>query len=364
MEIQTKLNLFEPLISSGLELKNRIVMAPMTRSRAIGAEPNELMAKYYSQRASAGLIISEGTAPSPNGLGYARIPGIFTDEQTEGWKKVTAAVHRNGGKIFIQLMHTGRIAHPSNMPENAEILAPSSIRAAGNMWTDVLGMQAHPEPKSMSTTDIQNVVKEFSMAAKNAIQAGFDGVEIHGANGYLLEQFLNPHINKRTDEYGGSISHRNRFVLEVVDSIIHAIGKEKVGIRLSPYSKFNDMPAYDETSHTYETLAKELNKRDILYLHIIASSARENGEGKRLLKSMRDHFDNLWMVNGGYTRQKAEDTLETGRADLISFGSPFISNPDFPERIKREILLTPPDPATFYSSGDKGYTDYPSITNK
>jgi len=360
MDAQIKIDLFEPITISGLELKNRVVMAPMTRSRAIDSIPNELMATYYRQRASAGLLITEGVAPSPDGLGYARIPGLFNSEQIEGWKKITSGVHHEGGKIFAQLMHTGRIAHPANMPENAEIVGPSAVPAKGEMWTDNMGMQPHPLPKPMSIADVHQVVGEFTQAAKNATDAGFDGVEIHGANGYLLEQFLNPHVNIRTDEYGGSITNRIRLVLDVVESVAHAIGKDKVGIRLSPYNIYNDMPSYDETFATYVALTKELNKLGILYLHVVESSARKSEEGNRLLARMREDFDHIWMVNGGYSREQAENTLEANQADLVSFGSPFISNPDFLDRMQKGLPLTPPDSSTFYSPGEKGYTDYPS----
>lgn len=236
--------LLSPFSKGGLELKNRIVMAPMTRSRAENKNtPNALMAAYYEQRAGAGLIITEGTAPSPNGLGYARIPGAYRDSQVEGWRLVTDAVHRKDTKIFLQLMHTGRVSHRLNMPGGAEIVAPSAVASKGNMWTDQEGMQPLPMPKAMSSEEVQKAIQEHVQASENAIKAGFDGVEIHGANGYLLEQFLNPGVNQRTDEYGGNVNNRTRFVLETVTAVAEAIGKEKVGIRLSPYGTFGDMPA-------------------------------------------------------------------------------------------------------------------------
>src|ERR1700744_518076 len=206
--------LYSPAKIGAIELKNHIVMSPMTRSRAIGNIPNELMAEYYGQRAGAGLIVTEGTSPSPNGLGYARIPGIFSDAQVQGWKKVTKAVHDKGSKIFVQLMHTGRISHPLNLPEGAQVLAPSAVKPAGQMWTDTQQMQDHPEPKAMTTEELEQAKAEFAQAAKNAVEAGFDGIELHSANGYLLEQFLSPISNVRTDEYGGSIENRTRFVIE------------------------------------------------------------------------------------------------------------------------------------------------------
>ncbi|MGZ5790400.1 MAG: alkene reductase, partial [Burkholderiaceae bacterium] len=237
--------LFSPTTLGPLTLQNRLVMSPLTRNRATGNVPNALMVTYYSQRASVGLIITEGTSPSPNGLGYPRIPGIFSAAQVAEWKKVTDAVHAKGAKIFMQLMHTGRIGHPLNLPAGARMLAPSAVGAAGEIYTDAEGMKPHPVPQAMTEADIKATIAEYVQAAKNAVAAGFDGVELHGANGYLLEQFIRPNTNQRTDAYGGAIEGRARFVLEVVDGVIGAIGKDKVGIRLSPYGVFNDMPLYD-----------------------------------------------------------------------------------------------------------------------
>jgi N-ethylmaleimide reductase len=227
------------------------------------------------------------------------------------------------------------------------------------MWTDTQGMQPHPVPEAMSAADIENAIREYTRSAQNAIEAGFDGVEIHAANGYLPEQFLNPHANIRTDEYGGSIANRIRFVLEVTASIARAIGKEKTGIRISPYSTFNDMPQYDDVFGTYETLAQELDRLDILYVHLVESEARDREEGGRLAAAIRKQFTNAVIVNGGYTPKNAGEALESGRADLVSFGAPFISNPDFPVRIKHNYPLAEPDAGTFYTPGKEGYTDYP-----
>lgn len=358
MEIKTQVSLFEPLKTENLELSNRIAMAPMTRSRAIGAIPNDLMVTYYGQRASAGLIISEGVAPSPNGLGYARIPGVYNNEQVNGWTRIADAVHTKGGKIFMQLMHTGRITHPANLPDGAKVVGASAVRANADMWTDESGMQPLPEPEAMSEDEIRKTINEFAVAAKNAIRAGFDGVELHGANGYLLEQFLNPEVNVRTDQYGGSIENRIRFVVEVAESVANAIGTNKTGIRLSPYNTFNDMPAYDETFDTYVRLTEELNKLDIAYIHLVEAASRNQEKGPELLSRIREQFNNLVIANGGYNRESAEEVLESGRADLVSFGVPFISNPDLPRRFKEEIPLNQPDKSTFYSADEKGYTDY------
>ena len=251
--------LITPVKIGSLELKNRIVMSPMTRSRAIGNMPNELMAEYYKQRAGAGLIITEGTSPSPNGLGYARIPGIFSKQQVVGWKKVTSAVHKAGGKIFVQLMHTGRIGHPLNLPEGAQVIAPSAVKAKGQMWTDAKMQQDYPVPKEMTAEDIQHTKKEYVTSAKNALEAGFDGIELHGANGYLLEQFLSPITNTRKDNYGGNIENRCRFVIEVATAVSNAIGKEKTGIRLSPYGVGGDMAYYPEIDATYKYLSEHFN---------------------------------------------------------------------------------------------------------
>jgi N-ethylmaleimide reductase len=286
MKIETKSALLEPAILKGLTVKNRTVMAPMTRSRAIGNVPNDLIATYYEQRASAGLIITEGTSPSVNGIGYSRTPGIFSQQQIETWKKTTKAVHQKEGKIFMQLMHVGRITHPANMVEGSKPVAPSAIAAKGQMWTDTLGMQEQPIPNAMTTEEVKSTIEEFAQAAKNAITAGFDGIELHGANGYLIEQFLNPNSNQRTDEYGGSFEKRSRFLIETVQAVAKAIGKEKTGIRLSPFGTFNDMPEYSEISSTYDYITKELNKQDILYIHVIEIAAQLVPTGPALLETM------------------------------------------------------------------------------
>jgi N-ethylmaleimide reductase len=344
-----------------IELKNRIVMSPMTRSRAIGNVPNELMAEYYGQRASAGLIITEGTAPSPNGLGYSRIPGCFSKQQVEGWKKVTSAVHNQGGKIFIQLMHTGRISHILNLPENAQIIAPSAVKANGQMWTDSEQMQDFPIPKEMNDEDLLLTLTEYVAAAKHAIDAGFDGVELHGANGYLLEQFLSPISNIRTDKYGGSIENRCRFVLEVVTAVAEIIGKEKTGVRLSPYGVASDMPHYPEIDKTYTYLAEELNKLGIVYLHLVDHSSMGAPEVPAEIKGIiRTRFKNTLILSGGYDKERAEADIESGKADLIAFGRPFINNPDFVERLKNDWPLSKElKMDLFYTPGEKGYTDYP-----
>ncbi len=344
-----------------IELKNRIVMSPMTRSRAIENIPNEVIAAYYAQRADAGLIITEGTSPSPNGLGYARIPGLFNSQQIEGWKKVTNAVHAKGGRIFVQLMHTGRIGHEKNLPQGARVLAPSAVKAAGQMWTDSNGMQDLPVPHAMTYQEIQLAKKEFVQASQNAVEAGFDGVELHGANGYLIEQFFSPFANLRTDEYGGSIENRTKFAIEIAREISNAIGKEKVGIRVSPYGVASDMKPYPEIDDTYAYLAKELGKIGIVYMHVVDHSSMGAPKVPLSIKhTIREQFGGTIILAGGYDKQKAESDLQHGNADLIGFGKPFINNPDFVLRLENDLpLSTNLDTSTFYSVGEKGYLDYP-----
>jgi len=353
--------LLSPYKLGNIELKNRIVMAPMTRSRAIGNIPNKLMSEYYQQRAAAGLIITEGTSPSPNGLGYSRIPGIYSEAQVEGWKKITDAVHSKNGKIFVQLMHTGRISHQANMPEDAIIISSSAVKPKGQMWTDATGLQDFPIPTEMVIEEIQHTKQEYIIAATNAIKAGFDGIELHGANGYLLEQFLSPISNIRKDNYGGSIENRCRFLLEIIEAAIEAIGKDKVGLRLSPYGIASDMPHYPEIDDTYKYLAEKLNRLGLLYIHLVDHSAMGAPEVPlEIKKAIRKRFENTLILSGGYTMERAESELESGLANLIAFGKPFINNPDLVERFANGWLLSKDlDMNTFYSPGEKGYTDYP-----
>ncbi|HEY4143061.1 MAG TPA: alkene reductase [Pseudolabrys sp.] len=346
-----------------LTLQNHMVMSPLTRSRALGNVPNDLMAEYYSQRGSAGLIITEGTSPSPNGLGYARIPGIFSNEQVAGWKKVTDAVHAKGAKMFVQLMHTGRIGHQNNLPKGAKIVAPSAVKAAGQMYTDAEGMKDHPVPEAMSPADLMATQAEFVNAATNAVKAGFDGIELHAANGYLLEQFIRPNSNTRTDEYGGSIENRARFVLEVATATIAAIGKDKVGIRLSPFGVFNDMPLYPEMEADYAYLAEKLNALGLAYIHLVDHSAQGAPVVPDSMKAtFRKSFKRTLILSGGYDAARAEADLAAGKADLVAFGKAFLSNPDLVARWKAKAALNAFDATTFYTPGPKGYTDYPALT--
>jgi len=332
-------------------------MAPMTRCRAIGNVPNELMVKYYSDRANAGLIITEGVSPSPNGLGYARIPGIFSEAQTAGWKAVTDAVHAKGGKIFIQLMHTGRVSHPLNLPEGAKVVGPSAIAAAGDMWTDTQGMQPMPTPEAIPTAEIPALIQEYVQAAKNAMTAGFDGVEIHAANGYLPMQFLNIGSNQRTDQYGGSYENRNRFVLELAQAMVAAVGKEHVGIRLSPFNPYNDMtPDAQHEEAQFTALAQGLNEAGVCYIHLLGFALTPS-----LLQSMRAAYNGPIMLNGGYDATRAAADISEGKAELISFGNTFLSNPDLVTRMQQGAALTPANPDTFYTPGEVGYNDYATL---
>jgi N-ethylmaleimide reductase len=355
--------LFSKTVIKSLTLQNRLAMAPLTRSRAVGNIPNDLMAEYYSERAaSVGLVIAEGTSPSPNGLGYARIPGIFSAEQIEGWKRITAAVHARGAQMILQLMHTGRITHPLNLPKGARVLAPSAISAAGEMWTDAQGLQPEPVPEAMTESEIQQTIAEFAQGAKNAVAAGFDGIELHAANGYLLEQFIRPTSNTRTDGYGGTIENRSRFVLEVADAAIKAIGKDKVGIRISPFGIFNNMPLYADMEADYTYLARQLNERGLLYIHLVDHSSMGAPAIPESTRTMLRSMSNCALIlSGGYDFKRAESDLAAGKCDLVAVGKPILANPDLKKRWETGAALNAPDMSTFYTPGTKGYTDYPTL---
>jgi N-ethylmaleimide reductase len=351
--------LFTATQLGSLPLKNRIVMAPLTRSRAIGNQPNALMADYYQQRADAGLIITEGTSPSPNGLGYPRIPGLFNDQQVQGWRDVTDGVHQAGSKIFVQLMHTGRVSHPANMPAGARVLAPSPVAVPGETWTDADGMQPYPVPDEMSEADIADSIVEYAAAAKLAIQASFDGVELHAANGYLIDQFLNTASNQRHDRWGGSVENRIRFAVEVARATVAAIGAKRVGMRISPYGVFNAQVADAEMNDLYLHLIEELNTLGLLYIHVVDHSAMGAPEVSPELKAqLRAAFNGYYILSGGYDVARAETDLAAQRGDLVAFGRPFIANPDLVAKLQSGHPLTAPDAATFYTPGAEGYTDY------
>jgi N-ethylmaleimide reductase len=358
--------LFEPFTARAMRLSNRAVMSPMTRSRAVDANvPNALMAEYYAQRASAGLIVTEGTSPSPNGLGYARIPGLFNAAQVRGWKRVTDAVHGKGGKIVVQLMHTGRVTHVANLPAGAEVVGPAAQTCPGEMYTDVQGLQPYSPPRPMNEADIDTAIGEYAESARLAIEAGFDGIELHAANGYLIEQFLNANVNLRGDGYGGSAHGRNRFALEVARATSAAIGAERVGIRLSPYGVFNGTGVFPDVETQYVALVQELSALGLLYVHVLDHSAMGAPAVPAELKAeLRRNFNGPFILAGGFDAASAEKALAEKQADLIAFGRPFLANPDLLERIRMGTALTAPDMATFYTSGAKGYTDYPASTTK
>lgn len=345
--------LFDSLKIGNIELKNRIVMAPMTRSRANddGVQP-EIAAEYYAQRASGGLLITEAVNVSPMAKGYVRTPGIYTSEQIESWKKVTEAVHAKGGKIFMQIFHTGRIALPDFLPNKTQPVAPSAVRAEGQNYTDE-GMKDFVVPRELTIEEIKQTVQDFAKAAKNAIEAGFDGVELHGANGYLVHQFLGTNTNLRTDEYGGSFENRSRFVFEVLDAMIAEIGAERVGIRLSPAGEFNNMKETD-AEELYKYILPEISRRNLAYLHIGTFDFSKDWHS-----ILRPFYEGTYFAGVGFTKERAEKLLAEGGAEAIVFGTSYLANPDLPERFAENVELNTPDQNTFYTPGEKGYTDYP-----
>jgi N-ethylmaleimide reductase len=348
----------DALLAGKIELKNRIVMAPMTRSRANdeGVQP-VFVADYYAQRADGGLLITEATNVSPMAKGYVRTPGIYTTEQIESWRPVADAVHAKGGKIFMQIFHTGRIALPDFLPGRQQPVAPSAVKASGQNYTDD-GMKEFVEPRALTTEEVKETVKDFAIAAHNAIEVGFDGVELHAANGYLVHQFLGTNTNLRTDEYGGSDENRARFLFEIVDAISRTIGSERFGVKLSPAVPFNDMHDANAESF-YPFVVSELNKKKLAYLHIgFEESPEKSVDWHGLLRPL---FDGVYFANGGFTKESGEKALAEGKVDAIVYGKLFLANPDLPERFKRNAGLNTPDFPTFYSNTEKGYTDYPTL---
>ncbi len=345
-------------------VKNRFVMAPMTRGRAIGGIPNDLMVQYYGQRTGMGMIITEGTAPSPDGSGYARMPGIWLGKHLEGWKRIAERVHRDDVVLFMQLMHSGRVGHPANMEQGSRLIAPSAIAAPGMIYTDTFGEKPCPVPEEMSLSDIRRVQEEFVRAAERAVSAGFDGVELHAAHGYLIDQFLQPCSNSRRDVYGGTIINRCRFLLGIVEALANSIGGEKTAVRISPYGSKNGVEPFGERDDQFIYLAEKLNQLGIVYLHI--SNDDSNGGRKTpmtTLERMRKVFKKKIILCGGYNLESAEEELFNGPADLIAFGKPAIANPDLVYRFLNGIPLNKPHEDTFYSDGAKGYTDY-SFANR
>jgi 2,4-dienoyl-CoA reductase-like NADH-dependent reductase (Old Yellow Enzyme family) len=348
-------DLFDPVRIGAWNLPNRIVMAPLTRCRA-GTEriPNSLMAKYYMQRASAGLIISEATSVTPMGVGYAGTPGIWSEKQVEGWKLITDSVHNAGGRMLLQLWHVGRISDPMYL--NGELpVAPSAIAAAGNV-SHVRPLKPFVTPRALELKEIPGIIEAYRQGAENAKRAGFDGVEIHGANGYLLDQFLQDRTNHRTDEYGGPIENRARLMLEVTDAVVAVWGADRVGMHLAPRGDAHDMGDSNPQA-TFGYVARELGKRKIAFI-----CARESLGEKRIGPQMKKTFGGSYIANEKFTKETANQVLAAGEADAVAFGVPFLANPDLPERFRQNAALNPPDPSTFYASGPKGYTDYPFLS--
>jgi N-ethylmaleimide reductase len=345
-----------------LAIPNRLIMAPLTRGRA-GQErlPNALMAEYYVQRASAGLIISEATQISEQGAGWNETPGIHTHEQVKGWRSITEAIHNAGGHIFLQLWHTGRASHPDFQPGGALPVSASAIAAQGEAHTPK-GKKTYVTPRALELDEIPGVVQQYTEATKHAQDAGFDGVEIHAANGYLIDQFLRDGSNQRTDAYGGSVENRVRFLLEVTEAVCQAWEADQVGVRLSPTNPFNDMRDRDPIT-TFTHAAKALNQFGLAYLHILEALPGHflAGDGERVTPYLRKAFQGPLILNGGYDAKTGEAAISNGEADLIAYGIPFIANPDLLERFRQDAALNPPDPATFYTPGTKGYIDYPAL---
>jgi N-ethylmaleimide reductase len=361
---QERSDLFEPVRLGPYQLANRIVMAPLTRSRA-GEDgvPRRLMAEYYAQRASAGLIITEGANISPQGRGYALTPGIYDEAQVVGWRQVTGVVHARGGRIFPQLWHVGRVSHPSLQPGGALPVAPSAIRPEATSYT-AAGFQPCATPRALATAEIPEIVEQYRRATRNALAAGFDGVEIHAANGYLIEQFLRDSTNKRTDAYGGSREKRARLLLEVTEAVAGVCGGERVGIRLSPVSPANGAGLDSDPAGTYAYVVERLNAFGLAYIHIIEGVAQGPREvpGGFDLQILRRSFKGLYIANNGYDLELALDARRRNLADLISFGRLYIANPDLVERLRIGAQLNVPDRATFFGGGAAGYTDYPALT--
>jgi N-ethylmaleimide reductase len=356
-------NLLSPYKLGNLELPNRIIMAPLTRGRAgVSRIPNALMAQYYIQRASAGLIITEATQISEQAAGWNESPGIHTDEQVKGWQAITEAVHQSGGRIFLQLWHMGRASHPDFQPGGALPVAPSAIAPAGEIHTPN-GKKPHVVPRALELEEIPGVVQQYVDATKRAQAAGFDGVEVHAANGYLIDQFLRDCSNQRTDAYGGSIANRSRFLLEVTEAVVNTWSPDRVGVRLSPTNPFNDMRDRDPVA-TFTYAAEALNSFGLAYLHVLEALPGHflAAEGERVSPHLRRVFSGTLMVNGGYDGALGETAIADGDADLVAYGIPFIANPDLPERLRHGLPLNAADPATFYTRGEKGYTDYPVRT--
>mgnify|MGYP000238101584 FL=1 len=353
-------DLFSPVSLGSIQLKNRMVMAPLTRNRAgTGNVPTDLNALYYQQRAGAGLIITEATPISAMAHGYPATPGIHTPAQVEGWKKVVQAVHAQGGKIVLQLWHVGRISHPSLLPDNALPVAPSAIKPAGQAFT-YQGLQDFVTPRALELAELPGIVADYATATKHALEAGFDGVEVHAANGYLLDQFLRDGSNKRTDQYGGSLENRSRLLLEVVNAVIAVAGADKVGVRISPLNPFNDM-ADSNPQALFNHVAEVLSPLGLAYLHAVEGGMGGGEVAPFDFNVLRKHFKGPYIANLAYDKAKGNAAIASGHADAIAYGVPFLANPDLVERFRQDAPLNAPDQASFYGGTEKGYTDYPTL---
>ena len=357
---KTDTDLFAPISLGDLRLPNRMIMAPLTRNRAAmpGNVPQAMNATYYAQRAGAGLIIAEATQVSPEGVGYPATPGIHSDAQVEGWRAVNDAVHANGGRIFLQLWYCGRISHPDLLPDNQQPVSASAIRPAGEAVT-YEGMKPFVEPRALRTDELPGIVDQYRQAARRARDAGFDGVEIHAANGYLLDQFLRDGTNRRDDNFGGSLENRCRLLLEILAAVLESWEPSRVGVRISPENSFNDIHDADPRT-TFNFVARSLSGRGLGYLHVVEGDMM-SGERRLDYRELRDHFDGYYMANNAYDKARGQAAIAAGDADMISFGKPFLANPDLVERFRTDADLNEPDEETFYGGDETGYTDYPAM---
>ena len=359
-EETTSIDLFTPVSLGDLTLANRVIMAPLTRNRAImpGNVPQAMNATYYAQRAGAGLIISEAAQVSPEGIGYPATPGIHSEEQVQGWRAVNDAVHAQGGHMFVQLWYCGRISHPDLLPDNQQPVSASAIKPEGDAFT-YEGLKPFVEPRALRTDELPGIVDQYRQAARRAVEAGFDGVEIHSANGYLLDQFLRDGTNRREDQYGGSLENRTRLLMDVLSAVLESWEPSRTGVRISPENSFNDI--HDSSPQaTFNFVASALSGKGLGYLHVVEGEMM-SGARKLDYRQIRDHFDGYYMANCGYDKAHAQAAIASGDTDMVSFGQLFLANPDLVQRFKTDAELNTPDPDTFYGGDEKGYTDYPAL---
>jgi len=362
-ETSTDIDLFSPISLGDLALPNRVIMAPLTRNRAAmpGNIPQAMNARYYAQRAGAGLIISEATQVAPEGIGYPATPGIHSAEQVQGWRSVTDAVHANGGRIFVQLWYCGRISHPDLLPDQQQPVSASAITPAGEAFT-MEGMEPFVEPRALATDELPGIVDMYRKAAACARDAGFDGVEIHAANGYLLDQFLRDGTNRRDDKYGGPLENRTRLLLEVLDAVLESWAPNRVGVRISPENSYNDIRDSDPQT-TFNFIAKALSGHKLGYLHVLEGDMM-SGAASLDYRQIRAAFDGYYMANNAYDKARAQAALASDAADMVAFGKPYLANPDLVERFRRDAELNEPDEGTFYGGDETGYTDYPTMERR